>query len=85
MMSWAASCDVLSAGTSSIGFTSTRSKPMTSRPPAMANSVCRSSSYVSPLTSDDAQPGTSGTVYIKVYREVPVSTCNNAYTLTVSG
>ena len=44
MVSWAASSEVLSEATSSIGLTSTMSNPITSRPWAIAKSVWRSSS-----------------------------------------
>src|SRR5262245_54429977 len=60
MIRWAAMSDVFSDATSSIGLTSTRSKPTTSAWRAMAKSAWRSSSYSSPFTSADAQPGTSG-------------------------
>ena len=44
MMHWAATSEVFSEATSSIGLTSTRSKPTTSAWRAMATSASRSSS-----------------------------------------
>src|SRR5690349_16249657 len=55
----AARYDVTPVPTSSMGFTSTRSKPTTFVCSAMATSISRSSSYTSPLGSAETHPGTS--------------------------